>query len=66
MIGFLKMLLNLAKQANYLMSTRRTNQSKKQQRLSGKDSEASRKFFLILVAITVALMVLMYFVYTGF
>lgn len=32
----------------------------------GKDSVASRKFFLILIAITVTLMVLMYFVYTGF
>ena len=48
------------------MSTRRTTQSKKQQRLACKDNKASRKFFLILIAITVALMVLMYFVYTGF
>lgn len=63
---FLKMLLNLAKQANQLMSTRRTKQSKKQQRVAGKDNTANRKFFMILIGITIILLLVMYFVYTGF
>jgi|UPI0003791760 hypothetical protein len=47
------------------MSTRK-RKSRKQQRIEAKDEKANYKFFLILAGVTVLLLILMYFIYTGF
>ena len=47
------------------MASRKTK-SRKQLRLEAKDEKASSRFFLILGGVTVLLLIMMYFIYTGF
>jgi|GEM_PF-5712024 len=47
------------------MSTRKTK-SRKQQRIEAKDEKANRKFALITIAVTIILLIIMYFTYSGF
>lgn len=47
------------------MSTRK-RKSRKQQRIEAKDEKANSKFFLVLIGVTIVLLIMMYFIYTGF
>lgn len=44
----------------------RKRKSRKQQRIEAKDEKANQKFFLVLVGVTIVLLAMMYFIYTGF
>lgn len=57
--------INLGKQEHQIMASRK-RKSKKQQRIEARDEQANRRFFLILIGLTVLLLVMMYFIYQGF